>query len=189
MPSLRFNPQTGPVVDRFHIHGPPRKEDAKPEPALVRLPPRSLSSRPHFKSYIDHTAIAHAICKAQGETKSEELETGLPVTTRCRFRKKELKPKSPFRQQSKLCHFSSRISFWTQRATVWPCFDILHPLASPVISSLRVFHKQRHFRVWPKICKCSETDIAAGDEPLTTHRPASFSMVESSWELATNEQN
>jgi hypothetical protein len=86
-----FNPQTGPVVDRFHIHGPPRKEDAKPEPALVRLPPRSLSSRPHFKSYLDHTAIAHAICKAQGESKSEELETGLPVTTRCRFRKNELK--------------------------------------------------------------------------------------------------
>lgn len=116
MHSLRFYPQTGAVVDRFHIHGPPRKEDAKPEPALVRLPSRSLSSRPHFKSYIDLTSIGHAICKAQGETKSEKLGTGLTVTTRRRFPKNELNEVTISTSKSKLCHFSSRISFWTQRA-------------------------------------------------------------------------
>ena len=78
------------MVGRFHIHGPPRKEDAKPEPALVRLPSRSLSSRPHFKSYIDLMGYRARDLQGSGRDKSEELETGLPVTTRRRFRKNEL---------------------------------------------------------------------------------------------------
>jgi len=99
-----------------------------PEPALVRLRSRSLSSRPHFKSYIDHAAIAHAICKAQGETKSEELETGLPVTTLRRFRKNELKRSH---------HFDSSQDF----ATSLPALAFGHRAA------LRALHR-------PKL-KCS----------------------------------
>jgi len=106
----------------------------------VRLRSRSLSRRPHFKSYIDHAAIAHAICKAQGETKSEELETGLPVTTLRRFRKNELKRSH---------HFDSSQNF----ATSLPALAFGHRAALRASPTHRRQSKSLRARSWLPHCK------------------------------------